>query len=100
MANNITGSSLTVARPVSEDIVKKFQKFVESRTENKVEMKVVVNPAIKGGFILQYDDNRLDASLNGQIQRIRRKLVGETVSWFQDINSERYFTGPQILKMG
>lgn len=80
VANNITGSSLTVARPVSEDIVKKFQKFVESRTENKVEMKVVVNPAIKGGFILQYDDNRLDASLNGQIQRIRRKLVGETVS--------------------
>ena len=43
VANNITGSSLTVARPVSEDIVKKFQKFVESRTENKVEMKVAVS---------------------------------------------------------
>ena len=80
MANNITGCSLTVARPVSENVVRKFQKFVESRTDNKVDMKVVVNPTIKGGFILQYDDNRLDASLNGQIQRIRRKLVGETVS--------------------
>ncbi len=76
-ANNIIGSSLTVARPISDELVSKFQNVIQSRTSKKVEMKVVVKPEIRGGFILQYDDNRLDASLNGQIQQLRRKLVGE-----------------------
>ena len=56
----------------------KIQAIVEARTQKTIEMKIKIAPEIKGGFILQYGDNRLDASLKGQLETLRRNLVAKT----------------------
>ena len=38
-------------------------------------MDVRHDPEIIGGFVLEIDDMRLDASVKGQLQRIRKELV-------------------------
>lgn len=75
VANNIVGGLLTVARPIPKELIGKFQAIVEGRTGKKVDLKVNVSPSIMGGFILQYGDNKLDASLQEQVKQMHRKLV-------------------------
>ena len=77
-ANNILSGSLTLAHPVSEKLKENIQAIVEARTQKTIEMKIKIAPEIKGGFILQYGDNRLDASLKGQLETLRRNLVAKT----------------------
>lgn len=74
-ANNRVKGHLVVARPVSEEIVKRLKALVETRTESRVNLEVDVDSSIGGGFILQYGDNRMDASIHGQLERIRRELM-------------------------
>ncbi|MBR1446518.1 MAG: F0F1 ATP synthase subunit delta, partial [Alloprevotella sp.] len=45
------------------------------RTRSKVEFSTVVDPELGGGFVLEYDTSRLDASLRTQIQELRRTLA-------------------------
>ncbi len=76
-ANNVISGSLILARPVSEKLAERIKAIVEARTQKTVEMKVSINPEIKGGFILQYGDNRMDASLKGQLEHLRRNLTAD-----------------------
>lgn len=73
-AKNLITGSLVVAQPVSEEVAGRIQALVAARTKNKVNFNVYTDPAIGGGFILQYGDNRMDASIRGQIERLRREL--------------------------
>lgn len=70
----ITRGILTVPTEVSEAISLKLKQIIESRTNNTIEFKINIDPAIEGGFILQYDTYRLDASLHTQLQQLRRNL--------------------------
>lgn len=69
----ITGS-LTVPAAVSDKTEQKLRKMVEAHTNSTMQFHVNIDPEIEGGFILQYDTYRLDASLRTQLQQIRRKL--------------------------
>lgn len=70
----ITGN-LTVAYPISEATALRVQQIVKARTGgHNVRFKVSIDPSIGGGFILQYGDNRMDASLTGQLNRLRCEL--------------------------
>lgn len=72
--SRITVVSLTTAVPASEEVVKRIREDVESRTHGFVEMAAKVDPAIRGGLIFQVDDLRLDASVKGQLDKIRRQF--------------------------
>lgn len=73
-AKNLITGSLVVAQPVSDEVAGRVQALVAARTKNKVNFNIYTDSAIGGGFILQYGDNRMDASIRGQLERLRREL--------------------------
>ncbi len=73
--NGILLTKLITATPVDMLTVKRFEEIVYGLFEGKIEWKHTVDPGIEGGFILQINDRRLDASVAGQIRRVRKELV-------------------------
>lgn len=71
---HIIKGRLVVPTEVSEATAAKLRKMVEDRTQSHVEFTTEVNPAIGGGFVLEYDTYRLDASLRTQLAELRRNL--------------------------
>lgn len=71
---NITRGKLTTAVPVSDAMKEKMRAMVASRSHGTVEFETEVNPAIIGGFILDYDTYRMDASVLGKLRAIEKQL--------------------------
>lgn len=72
---NITSGKLTTAVPVSDEMKQKMQKMVESRTKGTVEFQTEVDPDIIGGFVLDYDTYRMDASVKSKLRSIKTQLM-------------------------
>ena len=71
---NIIRGSLTTAAPVSKDTEDRMRRMVESKTKGTVEFKTEVDPNIIGGFILEYDTYRMDASVKSKLNKILTEL--------------------------
>ena len=71
---NIIRGSLTTAAPVSKDTEDRMRRMVESKTKGTVEFKTEVDPNIIGGFILEYDTYRMDASVKTKLSNILTQL--------------------------
>ena len=71
--NVIRGRLITAAR-VTADTEQKMRKMVESKTNGTVEFETEVNPDIIGGFILEYDSYRMDASVKAKLNSILTTL--------------------------
>ena len=52
-----------------------MKQMVESNTNGTVEFETEVNPEIIGGFILEYDTYRLDASVQNQLRTVLTQLT-------------------------
>lgn len=72
---NITRGKLTTAVPASPEMLEKMQRMVASRSKGTVEFETEVNPEIIGGFILDYDTYRMDASVLGKLRAIQKELA-------------------------
>ena len=71
--NVIRGKLITAAR-VSAQTEQKMRQMVESKTNGTVEFETEVNPDIIGGFILEYDTYRMDASVKSKLNNILNTL--------------------------
>ena len=71
--NVIRGKLITAAR-VSVATEQKMRQMVESKTQGTVEFETEVNPDIIGGFILEYDTYRMDASVKSKLNNILNTL--------------------------
>ena len=71
--NIIRGRLITAAR-VSPATKQKMRQMVESKTNGTVEFETEVNPDIIGGFILEYDTYRMDASVKTKLNSILNTL--------------------------
>ena len=71
--NVIRGRLITAAR-VSPATEQKMRQMVESKTNGTVEFETEVNPDIIGGFILEYDTYRMDASVKTKLNSILNTL--------------------------
>ena len=71
---NIIRGKLTTAVAVSPQIEQKMRQMVESKTQGTVEFETEVNPDIIGGFILEYDTFRMDASVKSKLNNILNTL--------------------------
>ncbi len=71
---NITRGKLITATAVSPETEQKTKQMVESRTQGTVEFQTEVNPEIIGGFILEYDTYRMDASVQTKLRNILTQL--------------------------
>ncbi|MDE6150557.1 MAG: F0F1 ATP synthase subunit delta [Prevotella sp.] len=71
---NIIHGRLITATAVSPTTEQKVRRMVEQRTDGTVEFLTEINPDIIGGFILEYDTYRMDASVKSQLQGILKQL--------------------------
>lgn len=71
---NITRGKLITAMPVSAETERKMKQMVESKTHGTVEFNAQTDPDIIGGFILEYDTYRLDASVRTKLNSILNTL--------------------------
>ena len=71
---NIIRGKLTTAVAVSPATEQKMRQMVESKAKGTVEFETEVNPDIIGGFVLEYDTYRMDASVKSQLNSILNTL--------------------------
>ncbi len=71
---NVIRGRLITAAAVSPATEQKMRQMVESKTNGTVEFETEVNPEIIGGFILEYDSYRMDASVKSKLNSILTQL--------------------------
>ena len=71
---NVIRGRLITAAAVSPATEQKMRQMVESKTNGTVEFESQVNPDIIGGFILEYDTYRMDASVKTKLNSILNTL--------------------------
>ena len=71
---NVIRGRLITAAAVSPATEQKMRQMVESKTNGTVEFETEVNPDIIGGFILEYDSYRMDASVKSKLNSILNTL--------------------------
>jgi F-type H+-transporting ATPase subunit delta len=66
---------LTTAYELSDSEATAIVKQIQDASGRKVEATRKVDPELIGGFVLQAGSRRVDASVRGRIERLRRELV-------------------------
>jgi F-type H+-transporting ATPase subunit delta len=72
---NIGSGRLITAAPLSRETEQRLVARVREMADTEIEIECAVDPAIVGGFVLTLDDRRWDASIAGELSRIRNKLL-------------------------
>jgi F-type H+-transporting ATPase subunit delta len=72
----VLSAELTTAVELSDDDERRLLQQIETASGRKVEATRHVDPGLIGGIVLQVGSHRLDASVRGRLDRLRRSLVG------------------------
>jgi F-type H+-transporting ATPase subunit delta len=72
----VISAELTTAVELSDDDEQRLLKQIEQASGRKVEATRNVDPELIGGIVLQVGSHRLDASVRGRLERLRRSLAG------------------------
>ena len=71
----VVHAELTTAVELSDDEAQSLLTQIERASGRKVEATRSVDPGLIGGIVLQVGSHRLDASVRGRLERLRRQLV-------------------------
>jgi len=71
----VVHAELTTAVERSDDEAGTLLQQIEQASGRKVEASRSVDPDLIGGIVLQVGSHRLDASVRGRLERLRRQLV-------------------------
>ncbi|MDE5789829.1 MAG: F0F1 ATP synthase subunit delta [Muribaculaceae bacterium] len=75
-ANNISQVRISTAVKLGDDEMKKLHDVVEKAfTETTFEYTEEVNPDLIGGFVIDVDSTRMDASLSNELEQLRQNLI-------------------------
>ena len=66
---------LTTAVELAEDELRTILGEIERASGRKIEATTTVDPDLIGGVVLQVGTRRMDASVRGRLERLRRDLV-------------------------
>jgi F-type H+-transporting ATPase subunit delta len=72
--HNILSTQVTTATELSEESYEKIKAFIKASFGADVEMDVKIDPNLIGGFILDIENTRMDASVAGQLNALKNKL--------------------------
>lgn len=72
---HIQRGKLITAIPVSRETENRLRKLIEKKSAGKVEFETKVDPSLIGGFILQIASTRIDASVAGQLERVKKQFI-------------------------
>lgn len=74
--NNISQVLVTTASTLPESDMNRLYDLVhKSFPDAKLETSSEVNPDLIGGFVIDVDDSRMDASISNEIEQLRLKLL-------------------------
>ena len=69
----------SLVTPVPDDgLRERLEGIFHDRTSCEVRFRTEVNPDLIGGFVLELDGYRLDASVRTRLEQIRRALIDDT----------------------
>ncbi|HSB37850.1 MAG TPA: ATP synthase F1 subunit delta [Gaiellaceae bacterium] len=68
-------AEVTTAVELSDEEATALLRLIEHASGRKVEATRSVDPGLIGGIVLQVGSHRLDASVRGRLERLRRELV-------------------------
>lgn len=71
---NIISGRLITATTVTSEVEQKMKQMVQRKSQGTVEFQTEVDPDIIGGFILEYDSYRMDASVQTKLNNILKEL--------------------------
>jgi F-type H+-transporting ATPase subunit delta len=72
---NIHKVRLTTAQPVSEELKKSIvNKFIATTTMQNIELETVVKEELIGGFVLEFNNNLIDASIMRDLKDIKKQF--------------------------
>jgi F-type H+-transporting ATPase subunit delta len=71
----IVHAELTTAVELSDEEAQTLLRQIEQASGREVEATRSVDPDLIGGIVLQVGSHRLDASVRGRLERLRRELV-------------------------
>jgi len=75
-SKGIKDATVVTAVPLNDKIKESIlQKIKEVTGSSHIKLNNTIDPAIIGGFILNMDDLRYDASISGKLAKIKSKLV-------------------------
>jgi F-type H+-transporting ATPase subunit delta len=67
-------ATLKTATPVDKETKDKLILMIRKVFKAEIELNAETDNRLIGGFILQVEDQQLDASVSGQLNRIKRQL--------------------------
>jgi len=71
---NIVRGKLTTAVEVSPSVQQRMQQIVEAKTHGNVEFETAVDKDLIGGFVLEYDTYRMDASVKSKLREVLSQI--------------------------
>jgi F-type H+-transporting ATPase subunit delta len=74
---NIYSGKLTTATEIDNTTEKKLVAVIEKKTNGTLEVEKNVDSGILGGFIFEINSERWDASVAGQLSRIKKGYMGK-----------------------
>ena len=75
----IFSGKLTTAIEINATIEDHLMAMIEKQTNGTLELEKTVNPDILGGFMIEVDNLRWDATLKNELQSIKNKLIENTI---------------------
>lgn len=72
---NMILCELTVPAELDAAVVERIKAVVEGKTHKQVDFSLHIDPSIIGGFIIEYDSQRLDASVAGRLRELRKQIA-------------------------
>lgn len=78
-SHNIVHALLTTAVEADSKTIENIKSLIlENKEIKEVKLRTEINPNIVGGFILQFDDKKLDNSVARKLQLIRQNIQDKT----------------------
>lgn len=71
-------AKVTTAAAMDDTTLEKICDYLKDAFHLDVEMHVAVDPALIGGFTIDVEHDRLDASLAGRLNQLKKELQSET----------------------
>ena len=72
--HHILNTHVTTATELPEATYDKIKAFVKQTFDSDAELEVHIDPSLIGGFILDIENTRMDASVVGQLNALKNKL--------------------------
>ena len=72
--HNILSTNVTTAAELSDESYERIKAFIKQTFGAEAEMEVKIDPSLIGGFILDIENTRMDASVAGQLNALKNRL--------------------------